>query len=60
MNEVKIQVGDLVRLRSGGPTMTVNYVNKEEFSCVYFRHGSSYQSYIFGEGALKRVQEETE
>jgi uncharacterized protein YodC (DUF2158 family) len=50
------QVGDLVKLRSGGPKMTVQSVNAGQedqlVHCVWFEQGSP-QSHTFPAGALE-------
>ncbi len=37
MNDIKFKVGDLVRLKSGGPVMTVSYApGKTRVGCCWF------------------------
>lgn len=33
----KMKIGDLVRLKSGGPVMTVSYVGTTNIKCTWFK-----------------------
>lgn len=35
-----INVGDIVRLKSGGPRLTVTGIHEQRADCVYFRDGA--------------------
>lgn len=58
MNE-KYQPGDFVRLRSGGPTLTVTSQDQEIVSCVWF-DGNNIQKGEFHELTLERVEDHEE
>lgn len=32
-----MEIGDLVRLKSGGPVMTVSYIGTSHIECTWFR-----------------------
>jgi uncharacterized protein YodC (DUF2158 family) len=54
------EVGDLVRLRSGGPLMTVDTVGGSRITCVWFDGiaGSGSHQYhmrTFDQGAIEKV-----
>lgn len=38
--KMTINVGDIVRLKSGGPRLTVTDINEQRADCVYFRDGA--------------------
>lgn len=40
--EVKVEVGDVVRLKSGGPMMTVRGVKDSVIDCVWFDTDNNY------------------
>ena len=46
-------VGDVVQLRSGGERMTVEDVDGDDISCVWFE-GNSLRRQTFGAGTLKQ------
>lgn len=59
----KFKVGDLVSLKSGGPTMTILYetITANDYACAWFQgkdNKREKETYPFG--ALKRVEEERE
>jgi uncharacterized protein YodC (DUF2158 family) len=58
----KFSVGDLVKLKSGGPPMTVNSVGVEsfrdgkyEYYCKWFA-GAKDNSNRFAEGAIEKIE----
>lgn len=51
MNE-RFSVGDVVQLKSGGQTMTVEEVTGDDISCVWFE-GKNTQRQTFASGTLK-------
>ena len=56
MNE-KLEVGDIVQLKSGGKDMTVKSIksqNEENIVCVYFIDGEVKENY-FVEKTLKKI-----
>ena len=56
----KFKLGDLVRLKSGGPTMTVNalghVVRAGQVTCVWFV-GNKHNTAVFEENALVAVED---
>ena len=56
MSELAIQVGSTVKLKSGGPTMTVKYVDavREVVTCQWFERGRLNQG-MFPPGSLEVV-----
>jgi uncharacterized protein YodC (DUF2158 family) len=48
----KYQVGDIVKLKSGGPSMTVEKTEGSKIHCVWFSYGSSPSQGIFDIGLL--------
>ena len=46
-------VGDVVQLKSGGESMTVEEVDSDDISCVWFE-GKNLQRQTFGAGTLKQ------
>lgn len=48
-------VGDVVQLKSGGVSMTVEKVDGDEISCVWFE-GKKVQKSTFASGALKKYE----
>lgn len=48
-----LKIGDRIQLKSGGPTMTVNYVT-DEIYCVYF-HGPEFKEIKVFPNALKKL-----
>jgi len=54
----KIQAGDVVELKSGGPEMTVGYFeNGSEVTCYWFDNANNFQRQIIATEALKKVKE---
>ena len=49
-DEQNFKPGDIVRLRSGGPQMTIIWVNTEEAGCNYWNSGTNsfgFESFVF-------------
>jgi len=52
----EFNVGDVVKLISNGPVMTVKaYLGDDEFSCIWFDMGGYLQNGVFPAKALKVV-----
>ncbi|WP_398482298.1 YodC family protein [Tardiphaga sp.] len=53
--------GDMVRVKSGGPTMTVNYIRPDEgreIQCVWFNHENTVWTVkyeVFNPNVLKKL-----
>jgi uncharacterized protein YodC (DUF2158 family) len=54
--ENKIKIGDVVRLKSGGPVMTVTAIDKNEVTCKWFNDANIIEISYFPEDALKLVK----
>ncbi|MBN8609666.1 MAG: DUF2158 domain-containing protein [Deltaproteobacteria bacterium] len=53
------KVGDVVRLKSGGPAMTVAVVDKhEQVLCQWFGSGGDFKDRMFVVGTLEAVVED--
>jgi uncharacterized protein YodC (DUF2158 family) len=48
------QIGDVVKLKSGGPKMTVESMDNDGVKCVWFDKADS-KAAIFPEGTLARL-----
>ena len=48
-----LKTGDIVRLKSGGPAMTVDKVNNSKISCVWFKE-EHLKNAIFRKDTLER------
>ena len=48
----KIEVGDVVKLRSGGPEMTVERIRPESLYCVFFDQNHELQTVTFDDPAV--------
>lgn len=46
-------VGDVVQLKSGGQVMTIEEIDGDDVSCVWFE-GKALQRQTFGAGTLKK------
>jgi len=61
MERPTFKIGDIVRLRSGGPDMTVketvNYKREPEYTCQWFA-GRKLESGVFQPESLEEVQPE--
>ena len=57
---MSFEVGEIVRLKSGGPDMTVEMVHKElrEFDCAWFCDDKSVKCYRFHEYMIEYTSEE--
>lgn len=49
----EINIGDVVRLKSGGPSMTVDATTESRYVCVWFDNG--YHRQTFDEAALEKL-----
>jgi uncharacterized protein YodC (DUF2158 family) len=54
---MQLNVGDVVRLRSGGPVMTVRRMNHDGVMCEWFDDQNHVESRLF-EGAMLIREEE--
>jgi uncharacterized protein YodC (DUF2158 family) len=48
-------VGDVVRLKSGGPNMTVDGTAGSRYVCVWFDSSNVYYRQNFDQGAIEKV-----
>ncbi|STX29971.1 Uncharacterized small protein [Legionella beliardensis] len=45
--ETQLKVGDVVKLKSGGPRMTISYLGKEEqIECIWFDGNNKSKGYF--------------
>lgn len=55
-----IKIGDVVKLKSSGPDMTVNKINSttQELQCMWFsgEHFDKVESYYFSHDSLQLVE----
>jgi len=51
----EIKAGDVVQLKSGGPQMTVNFVEKDEAACTWFDDKMKPQHGRYPVTSLKQV-----
>lgn len=51
----KFIVGDIVKLKSGGPEMTVQRERDSYYTCQWFA-GKKLESGVFPEGSLEKVE----
>ena len=54
---MKLKIGDIVRLKSGGPDMTISYessLRSGEFTCIWFVNGEE-RGFVFREETLIAV-----
>lgn len=49
----EFSVGDVVRLKSGGPQMTVDRVEGDAVVCLWFSQAHELQTWDFGAGSLE-------
>jgi len=50
-----VKVGDVVRLKSGGPAMTVDFIDGEQVTCVWFEKTKEKRA-TFSKGSLEPSQ----
>jgi uncharacterized protein YodC (DUF2158 family) len=48
-------VGDVVKLKSGGPNMTVDNSSSSRITCVWFDADTVYHMRNFDQGAIEKV-----
>lgn len=58
MSEIKS--GDIMLLQSGGPTMTVEYVNGDTVRCVWFDGNHELHREEFNKNSLRKSQNQAE
>ena len=51
-------IGDVVRLKSGGPSMTIDGTAGSRYVCVWFDSATVYHRQNFDQGALAKVAPE--
>lgn len=51
-------VGDIVRLKSGGPNMTIDNASSERIICVWFDEAKTYHMRNLHQGAIEKVPAE--
>lgn len=51
-NEVEYDTGDIVRLRSGGPLMTIKEINNDILSCRWFNSDNALNSAEFNKDEI--------
>lgn len=59
----QFKVGDLVKLKSGGPVMTINYIREEqdnECVCVWFTEKKEAISKHFNQATLMKIENNKE
>jgi uncharacterized protein YodC (DUF2158 family) len=50
--------GDTVKLKSGGPNMTVDNASSSRITCVWFDEAKTYHMRTFDQGAIEKVPAE--
>lgn len=53
----EINIGDVVQLKSGGPSMTVDSVNDDSCKCSWFLSNNDFMSSIFNLTSLVKNNE---
>jgi uncharacterized protein YodC (DUF2158 family) len=53
---MQFQTGDVVKLRSGGPEMTVSSTKDQDVWCVWFVGQEEAKMHSFKSGMLEKVQ----
>lgn len=51
------QVGDLVKLKSGGPVMTVSWINNENTGCNWFNQNDELRTANFRHNELRLISD---
>lgn len=51
--DTKLKIGDIVKLKSGSPKMTVIHVYEDNIRCTWF-DSKSIKDYVFAEPMLKK------
>jgi uncharacterized protein YodC (DUF2158 family) len=49
------EVGDIVRLKSGGPNMTIDQAMGSRYDCLWFDLPGSFHRQTFDQGAIEKV-----
>jgi uncharacterized protein YodC (DUF2158 family) len=55
----KFKEGSIVRLKSGGPEMTIELIKQNNCVCVWFNHNNEIQRYEFSHEVLQQTRIET-
>ncbi|WP_404374007.1 YodC family protein [Sphingomonas sp. MMS24-J45] len=53
-----MKIGDLVKLKSGGPFMTVSWMQEDDVGCNWFNQNDELKSAHFRENELRLVLSE--
>lgn len=56
MEKKSFKVGDVVMVKAGGPTMTLEEITTKNFICVWFEGNDLYRD-GFSKGSLKHVED---
>lgn len=54
--EYPLEVGDLVRLHSGGPAMTIKKIEGDVYTCIWFDVNNSLEEYEFDSSLVYWVE----
>ena len=52
---MSFQIGDVVKLKSGGPNMTVSTIKQEEIWCAWFDNNQEPKKAFFKPNMLEKV-----
>lgn len=55
IDDQSFKPGDVVRLKSGGPSMTIEQVSNKAIRCAWFNSGGGYNSGVFHVDTLERA-----